>query len=123
MSLPKRKRNAVVGITAGLVIAAVTAFKCYHAWVPGQGTLWALLLLPSLPFNGWGCSQLAQDRGYPSSVGYLFLLVALLAAVAIGVTQLPATVGLAFVFVAVCPFFMVLSLPVRFGSMRRGYKG
>jgi len=106
----------------GLMIAGLTAFKSYEAWIPDQGTKWGLLILAALPLLGWGCSHLAMERGYPVSVAYCLLVVALLAATAIGATQLPATIGLAFFFVGLMPPVILLSLPVRFASMRRSYR-
>ena len=123
LHLDEHKRKAVLGITVGLAIASLTAFKCHQAWIPDKGTPWGLLILAALPWIGWGCSHLALERGYPTSAAHSLVVVGLLVAVLIGASQLPGTIGLAFVFVAVMPPVMLLSLPVRFGAMRRGYKG
>ena len=117
-----QQRKAALGIVIGLALAALTAWKCHDTWVPGEGTKWGLLILLALPIIAWGCSHLALERGYPTSVAYCLFIVSLFVAALIGFNENPNALALAFVFAGVMPPVILISLPIRFAAMRRSYK-
>jgi len=117
----QKQLKAALGICTGLVMAGITAFLCYDTWVPGQGSKWGFLILVAVPVIAWGCSHLALERGYPTSVAYCLFIISFFAAAAIGFSQDPKAIGFAFLFVGLMPPVIIISLPVRFAAMRRSY--
>ena len=118
-NLDVHKQRALVGLPAGLLLLAVTAYQCHETWLPGKGTVWAWLLVPALALVAWGCSHLARHRGYPSSAAYGIVLVALPVSGGIGMSQTPLTIAVACGFAGVMPTVLLLALPKRFGALRR----
>jgi hypothetical protein len=113
--------KAAYGITIGMVLASLTAYQCHETWIPGEGSKWGLLILLAAPIIAWGCSHLAQERGYPTSVAYCLFIVSFFAATLIGFNEQPKAIGFAFLFVGLMPPVILLSLPVRFAAMRQSY--
>lgn len=92
-------------------MATIAAVASYFTFVPGEGTKWALLMLPALPLAAWGASHLARLRGYPSGAGYGLFVLGLFFSSFLAGTRSPLTVGFGFLFTALFPWILLLSIP------------
>ena len=92
-------------------MAVVAAMMVYSNYVPGQGTRWALLILPALPVAAWGAAHLAKLRGYPPGAGYGLFIFGFFVSGFLAGTHSPVTIGFAFVFVTLLPPVVLMGLP------------